>query len=141
MKQLHLTQPKRILVAGGSGFLGSHLCEQLISEGHEVICVDNFFTGSKENLNNIANNKRFELIRHDITIPLFIEIDEIYNIAIKAGAYGGKINGAGAGGFILFIVPEGKQGNVKESLKHLKQIDIKIESYGSRVVFSDQTKL
>jgi len=84
MKQLHLTQPKRILVAGGSGFLGSHLCEQLISEGHEVICVDNFFTGSKENLNNIANNKRFELIRHDITIPLFIEIDEIYNLACPA---------------------------------------------------------
>lgn len=69
------------------------------------------------------------------------EIDEIYNIAIKAGAYGGKINGAGAGGFILFIVPKNKQGNVKESLKHLKQIDIKFEPYGSRVVFSDQTKL
>lgn len=84
MKQLHLTQPKRILVAGGSGFLGSHLCEQLISEGHEVICVDNFFTGSKENLNNIVNNNRFELIRHDITIPLFIEIDEIYNLACPA---------------------------------------------------------
>ena len=84
MKQLHLSQPKRILVTGGSGFLGSHLCEQLICEGHEVICVDNFFTGAKENLNNIVNNKRFELIRHDITLPLFIEIDEIYNLACPA---------------------------------------------------------
>ena len=84
MKQINLTQPKRILVTGGSGFLGSHLCEQLIDEGHEVICVDNFFTGSKENLHNIVNNKRFELIRHDITIPLFIEIDEIYNLACPA---------------------------------------------------------
>lgn len=84
MKQINLTQPKKILVAGGSGFLGSHLCEQLINEGHEVICVDNFFTGTKENLHNILDNKKFEVIRHDITIPLFIEIDEIYNLACPA---------------------------------------------------------
>lgn len=84
MKQINLIQPKKILVAGGSGFLGSHLCENLIDEGHEVICVDNFFTGSKENLHNILNNKKFEVIRHDITIPLFIEIDEIYNLACPA---------------------------------------------------------
>ena len=67
---------KKILITGAAGFLGSHLCEQLINDGHEVICVDNFFTGSKENLSNIIDNNRFEIIRHDITLPLFIEVDE-----------------------------------------------------------------
>ena len=84
MKQTNIRQSKRILVTGGSGFLGSHLCERLLNEGHEVICVDNYFTGSKDNLNSISNNKRLEIIRHDITLPLFIEVDEIYNLACPA---------------------------------------------------------
>ena len=84
MKQTNIRQSKRILVTGGAGFLGSHLCERLLNEGHEVICVDNYFTGSKDNLNSISNNKRLEIIRHDITLPLFIEVDEIYNLACPA---------------------------------------------------------
>ena len=84
MKHVNLIQSKKILVTGGSGFLGSHLCERLLNEGHEVICVDNYFTGSKENLNCILDNKKLEIIRHDITLPLFIEVDEIYNLACPA---------------------------------------------------------
>ena len=84
MKQVNLIHSKRVLVTGGSGFLGSHLCEQLLNDGHEVICVDNYFTGSKENLNLISDNKRLEIIRHDITLPLYVEVDEIYNLACPA---------------------------------------------------------
>ena len=75
---------KKILVTGGGGFLGSHLCERLLSEGHEVICLDNFFTGTKQNILHLVANPRFELMRHDVTLPLFIEIDEIYNLACPA---------------------------------------------------------
>ncbi len=75
---------KKILVTGGGGFLGSHLCERLLDEGHEVICLDNFFTGTKQNILHLMNNPRFELMRHDVTIPLFIEVDEIYNLACPA---------------------------------------------------------
>lgn len=75
---------KRILVTGGAGFLGSHLCEKLIAGGHEVICVDNFFTGSKRNVEHLMDNIDFELIRHDVTFPLYIEVDEIYNLACPA---------------------------------------------------------
>ena len=75
---------KKILVTGGGGFLGSHLCERLLSEGHEVICLDNFFTGTKQNILHLMANPRFELMRHDVTLPLFIEIDEIYNLACPA---------------------------------------------------------
>jgi UDP-glucuronate decarboxylase len=75
---------RRILVTGGSGFLGSHLCERLLSEGANVICVDNFFTGSRGNIEHLIGNKRFELIRHDVTFPLYIEADEIYNLACPA---------------------------------------------------------
>lgn len=75
---------KRILVTGGAGFLGSHLCERLLNEGNEVICVDNFFTGSKQNVIHLINNPYFELIRHDITAPFFAEVDEIYNLACPA---------------------------------------------------------
>lgn len=75
---------KKILVTGGGGFLGSHLCERLLNEGHEVICLDNFFTGTKQNILHLMSNPRFELIRHDVTVPLFIEIDEIYNLACPA---------------------------------------------------------
>ena len=80
MKSIH----KRILVTGGAGFLGSHLCENLLYEGHEVVCVDNFYTGSKDNIKHLFANENFELIRHDITFPLYIEVDEIYNLACPA---------------------------------------------------------
>lgn len=75
---------KRIAVTGGAGFLGSHLCERLLSLGHEVICVDNFFTGTKDNILHLLGNPRFELVRHDITFPLYIEVDEIFNLACPA---------------------------------------------------------
>lgn len=75
---------KRVLVTGGAGFLGSHLCERLLNDGHEVICVDNFFTGSKENVAHLLSNPYFELIRHDVTFPLYLEIDEIFNLACPA---------------------------------------------------------
>ena len=75
---------KRILVTGGAGFLGSHLCERLLKEGHSVICVDNYCTGSKENSIQLLANPYFELIRHDVTIPLYVEVDEIYHLACPA---------------------------------------------------------
>ncbi len=75
---------KRVLVTGGAGFLGSHLCERLLREGNEVICVDNYFTGSKRNIAHLLDFKEFELIRHDVTFPLYIEVDEIYNLACPA---------------------------------------------------------
>jgi len=76
--------PKRILVSGGAGFLGSHLCERLLQDGNEVICVDNFYTGSKRNIAHLLDHPGFELIRHDVTFPLYIEVDEIYNLACPA---------------------------------------------------------
>ena len=75
---------KRILVTGGSGFLGSHLCERLLAEGANVICVDNFFTGTRSNVEHLLDNKRFELMRHDVTFPLYVEVDQIYNLACPA---------------------------------------------------------
>jgi UDP-glucuronate decarboxylase len=75
---------KKILVTGGAGFLGSHLCERLIKDGHEVICLDNFFTGSKQNIIHLIGNPMFELVRHDVTMPYFAEVDEIYNLACPA---------------------------------------------------------
>jgi UDP-glucuronate decarboxylase len=75
---------KRILVSGGGGFLGSHLCDRLLSEGNEVLCVDNFFTGNRRNIHHLLDNKNFELLRHDITHPLYVEVDEIYNLACPA---------------------------------------------------------
>ena len=75
---------KRALITGGAGFLGSHLCDRLIADGHEVVCVDNLFTGTKRNIEHLLGNPRFEFIRHDVTFPLFIEVDQIYNLACPA---------------------------------------------------------
>jgi len=75
---------KRILITGGAGFLGSHLCERLLNEGNEVLCLDNFFTGTKENIIHLMDNHRFELIRHDVEFPIHLEVDEIYNLACPA---------------------------------------------------------
>lgn len=78
------TEPKRILVTGGAGFLGSHLCDRLLADGNEVLCVDNLFTGRKQNIYHLLDNPRFEFLRHDITFPLFVEVDSIYNLACPA---------------------------------------------------------
>ena len=75
---------KRVLVTGGAGFLGSHLCNLLLERGHDVLCVDNFFTGTRDNVTGLLGNPRFELSRHDVTFPLYVEIDEIYNLACPA---------------------------------------------------------
>jgi len=75
---------KQVLVTGGAGFLGAHLCERLLDDGHDVICVDNFFTGAKDNILHLLDNPHFELMRHDVTFPLYVEVDEIYNLACPA---------------------------------------------------------
>lgn len=75
---------KKVLVTGGAGFLGSHLCERLLADGHEVLCVDNFFTGTKDNIAHLLDYPHFELMRHDVTFPLYVEVDEIYNLACPA---------------------------------------------------------
>jgi len=75
---------KRILVTGGAGFLGSHLCDKLIKDGHDVLCLDNFFTGSKQNIAHLIGHPYFELMRHDVTFPLYVEVDQIYNLACPA---------------------------------------------------------
>ena len=75
---------KRILVTGGAGFLGSHLCERLLSSGHEVLCVDNFFSSTRSNILHLLDNKNMELMRHDVTFPLYVEVDEIFNLACPA---------------------------------------------------------
>src|SRR5690348_9448501 len=72
---------KRILITGGAGFLGSHLCDRLLEQGHEVLCADNLFTGGKRNIAHLHDHPRFEFIRHDVTFPLYVEVDEIYNLA------------------------------------------------------------
>lgn len=78
---------KKILVTGGAGFLGSHLCERLVKEGHHVLCVDNYFTGSKNNIAHLLDHKNFEVIRQDICLPLYVEVDEIYNLACPASPF------------------------------------------------------
>jgi len=75
---------KRILVTGGAGFIGSHLCERLLAEGHDVLCLDNFFTGAKQNIAHLLGHPYFEMLRHDVTFPLYVEVDEIYNLACPA---------------------------------------------------------
>lgn len=81
---LRRSGPRRILVTGGAGFIGSHLCRRLVGEGHEVLCVDNFFTGRRRNIADLIGNPRFEVMRHDVTFPLYVEVDEIYNLACPA---------------------------------------------------------
>ena len=82
LEQIH--SQKRILVTGGAGFLGSHLCERLLDGGHDVLCVDNFFTGIRDNVQDLVTNSHFELMRHDVTFPLYVEVDQIYNLACPA---------------------------------------------------------
>jgi UDP-glucuronate decarboxylase len=81
---MRVTNRKRVLVTGGSGFLGSHLCERLLNIGYEVLCVDNFYSGTKDNIAHLIGNPHFEMIRHDVTFPLYVEVDEIYNLACPA---------------------------------------------------------
>ncbi|MDG5497376.1 UDP-glucuronic acid decarboxylase family protein [Niveispirillum sp. BGYR6] len=81
---VHYGYDKRVLVTGGAGFLGSHLCEKLLAQGCDVLCVDNYFTGSKSNIVHLLDHPRFELMRHDVTFPLYVEVDEIYNLACPA---------------------------------------------------------
>jgi UDP-glucuronate decarboxylase len=76
--------PRRILVTGGAGFIGSHLCERLLGQGHEVLCVDNFYSSSRSNIEHLISNPRFELMRHDVTFPLYVEVDEVYHLACPA---------------------------------------------------------
>ena len=80
----HYDSIKRVMVTGGAGFLGSHLCERLLAEGHDVLCVDNYFTGRRANIAHLLGNPNFEVMRHDITFPLYVEVDEIYNLACPA---------------------------------------------------------
>lgn len=84
MSERAISVPKKILITGGAGFIGSHLCERLLSDGNDVICVDNYFTGIKDNIAHLMNNPRFEVMRHDVTFPLYVEVDEIYNLACPA---------------------------------------------------------
>lgn len=81
---MHNNTRKRILVTGGAGFIGSHLCSRLLADGHNVLCVDNFFTGTRDNVSHLLDNQNFELLRHDVTFPLYVEVDEIYNLACPA---------------------------------------------------------
>ncbi len=84
MSERAISVPKKILITGGAGFIGSHLCERLLSDGNDVICVDNYFTGIKDNIAHLMDNPRFEVMRHDVTFPLYVEVDEIYNLACPA---------------------------------------------------------
>lgn len=79
-----MSVPKKVLITGGAGFIGSHLCERLLNEGCDVLCVDNYYTGIKDNVAHLLDNPRFEIMRHDVTFPLYVEVDEIYNLACPA---------------------------------------------------------
>jgi len=84
---------RRVLISGGAGFLGSHLSERLLEQGCQVPCVDNFFTGTRRNIEHLLSHKRFELLRHDITHPLFVEVDEVFNLDPPRGLSGTLYNG------------------------------------------------
>ena len=81
---MRVTNRKRVLVTGGAGFLGSHLCERLLADGSDVLCADNFYSGTKDNVLHLLTNPHFEFLRHDVTFPLYVEVDEIYNLACPA---------------------------------------------------------
>ena len=81
---MEVSNRKRVMVTGGAGFLGSHLCERLLNDGHDVLCVDNFYSGTKDNIEHLVENPHFEMMRHDVTFPLYVEVDEIYNLACPA---------------------------------------------------------
>lgn len=81
---MKVSNRKRVMVTGGAGFLGSHLCERLLDDGHDVLCVDNFYSGTKDNIEHLVENPHFEMMRHDVTFPLYVEVDEIYNLACPA---------------------------------------------------------
>ena len=81
---MRVSNRKRVLITGGAGFLGSHLCDRMIREGHDVLCVDNFYSGTKDNIAHLLDNPHFELMRHDVTFPLYVEVDEIFNLACPA---------------------------------------------------------
>ena len=81
---MRVSNRKRVLITGGAGFLGSHLCDRMLRDGHDVLCVDNFYSGTKDNIAHLLDNPRFELMRHDVTFPLYVEVDEIYNLACPA---------------------------------------------------------
>ena len=84
---LLMTEDKRVLVSGGAGFIGSHLCERLVGFGHEVLCVDNYFTGRRKNIEHLLLNPRFEAMRHDVTFPFYVEVDEFLNLACLPHPY------------------------------------------------------
>src|ERR1700754_667985 len=84
MRSISDSVPTRVLVTGGAGFIGSHLCERLVAQGHDVLCVDNFFTGARRNIHALLSSPNFELLRHDVTFPLYVEVDQIYNLACPA---------------------------------------------------------
>jgi len=139
---------KRTLVTGGAGFLGSHLCDALLARGHEVLCVDNYFTGARGNIAHLLDNPRFELMRHDVTFPLYVEVDEIYNLACPASpvhiavqdeSYWGNVNPIG----IRSCYDEGKRAAETLFMDYHRQhgLDIKIvrifNTYGPRMNPSD----
>ncbi len=120
---------KRILVTGGAGFIGSHLCERLLNEGNEIVCADNFFTGTKDNIKHLLTNPYFEVIRHDICQPLYIEVDEIYNLACPASPI-----------HYQFDPVQTTKVNVSESINMLglaKRLKIKILQASTSEVYGD----
>jgi len=123
---------KRILVTGGAGFIGSHLCERLLLEGSEIVCVDNFFTGTKDNIMHLLKNPYFEIIRHDICFPLYIEVDEIYNLACPASPI-----------YYQFNPVQTTKVNVSGSINMLglaKRLKIKILQASTSEVYGDPTE-
>ena len=108
---------KRILVTGGAGFIGSHLCERLLNDGHEVVCLDNYYTGSKKNIVHLIDRSYFELVRHDVTQSYYAEVDEIYNLACPASPIHYQYNP------IKMIFGSVHEADFKSALKKLSRLD------------------